>query len=132
MGNSIISTATLMSLGSFQGSAPDIPWIRIALVMILCIFLAFAAVGFLRIRYGLPFLPDRLTNPITSAGIVPDPAQEKLAIINRLATGPSSQIIVLARDEQRYLLHISQSGATVIDRYTVGTTDSPASHGDAK
>jgi hypothetical protein len=94
--------------------------VRIALVMILCVFLAFAAVGFLRIRYGLPFLPDRFTNPITSAGLVTQGSDEKLAIVDRVAAGPSSQFIVLGRGEQRYLLHVSQAGATVVDQYRDG------------
>lgn len=112
------SQALLMTASLAQGSAPDIPWVRIIFVMILCVVLAFVAVGFLRIRYGLPFLPDRVTNPITSAGIVTNAPKEKLAIIDRLAAGPSSQFIVLGRGEKRYLLHIAQNGATVVDQYT--------------
>lgn len=118
MSASILFNPAMLSVGTLaQGAAPDIPWVRIALVMILCVALAFAAVGFLRIRYGLPFLPDRITNPITSAGIVTQTPGEKLAIVDRVAAGPSSQFIVLGRGEQRYLLHVSQAGATVVDRY---------------
>ncbi|MEM1051667.1 MAG: hypothetical protein AAGI28_06175 [Pseudomonadota bacterium] len=101
-----------------QGVAPDIPWVRIVLVMILCVLLAFVAVGFLRIRYGLPFLPDRITNPITSAALVSDTSGEKLTIVDRLTAGPSSQFIVLGRGKKRYLIHVAQNGATVIDHYS--------------
>ena len=91
--------------------------------MILCVGLAFIAVGFLRIRYGLPFLPDRLINPITTTSIVTDAPQEKLAILDRLAAGPSSHFIVLGRGEKRYLVHIAQGGATVIDQFSEEASD---------
>ena len=119
MSASIFTDTAMLTAGALaQGTTPDIPWVRIALVMVLCVFLAFAAVGFLRIRYGLPFLPDRFTNPITSAGIVTEAPKEKLAIVDRLAAGPSSQFMVLARGEKRYLLHVSQGGATIVDQYS--------------
>lgn len=124
MSASIISPSALLTLGSLsQGNAPDIPWLRITLVMFLCVGLAFVAVGFLRIRYGLPFLPDRITNPITSAGLPSEAPRDKLEIKDRLATGPSSQFLVLGCGDHRYLLHIAQNGATVIDRYSEGTQD---------
>ncbi|MEP0391760.1 MAG: hypothetical protein ABJ205_15515 [Erythrobacter sp.] len=119
MSASIIYPFAVLSVGTLsQGSAPDIPWVRITLVMLLCIGLAFVAVGFLRIRYGLPFLPDRITNPITSRGLPSDTQAEKLEIKDRLAAGPSSQFLVLGRGERRYLIHIAQHGATVIDQYS--------------
>lgn len=122
MSASIIYPFAMLSIGMLgQGSAPDIPWVRITLVMFLCIGLAFVAVGFLRIRYGLPFLPDRITNPITSAGLASDAPTEKLEIKDRLAAGPSSQFVVLGRGKKRYLIHIAQQGATVIDQYSENT-----------
>ena len=132
MSASTFTDTAILAAGTLaQGSTPDIPWVRIVLVMILCVFLAFAAVGFLRIRYGLPFLPDRLTNPITSTRIVTEAPNEKLAIVDRLAAGPSSQFMVLARGETRYLLHVSQGGATLVDQYSDagGVQDQP--EGDA-
>jgi hypothetical protein len=131
MSASLFPSILLLSTGSLaQGSAPDIPWVRIILVMILCVGLAFVAVGFLRIRYGLPFLPDRITNPITNAGVLPDTPEEKLVILDRLAAGPSSQFMVLGRGEKRYLVHLAQGGATVIDQYAEHCSDAPTTKED--
>lgn len=110
--NSVLSAVATIG----QPSAPDIPWLRITLVLILCIALAFAAVGFLRIRYGMPFLPERLANPIKAQTVSSD-KEDRLAIVERLPAGQSSQFVVLGRGKQRYLLHISQQGATVIDQF---------------
>ena len=99
-----------------EAVSPDIPWLRITLVLVLCVFLAFAAVGFLRIRYGMPFLPERFGNPI-KASIAPTADKERLSIVERLPAGPSSQFVVLARGEHRYLIHVSQQGAQLIDQF---------------
>ncbi len=99
-----------------QGSSPDIPWLRIVLVFILCVGLAVAAIGFVRLRHGLPFLPDRLGNSpprVSSSGDMED----HLAVSQRLSAGPSSQFVILARGKQRYLLYVSPQGVTEIDRY---------------
>ena len=127
MSNSVISSLSTLTVSALtQGSAPDIPWVRIILVMLLCVCLAFIAVGFLRIRYGLPFLPDRITNPIASAGLTTQAPSEKLEIKERLVAGPSSQFLVLGRGENRYLIHIAPHGATVIEQYSEGGTNESA------
>ena len=107
----------LLGAASFgQASSPDIPWLRIGLVLVLCIVLAFAAVGFLRLRYGMPFLPERFVSPIR-ATLPEGESKDRLAIIERLPAGPSSQFVILSRGEQRYLIHISQQGAALIDQF---------------
>ncbi|MEM1052712.1 MAG: hypothetical protein AAGI28_11520 [Pseudomonadota bacterium] len=100
-----------------ETALPDVPWMRIALVFILCVCFTFAAVGFLRIRYGMPFLPARFVNPIRASAEMFVPEEKRLAIVERLPAGPSSQFLVLSHGKQRYLLHISQQGATVLDRF---------------
>lgn len=99
-----------------QGGAPDIPWLRIVFVLILCIGLAIAAIGFVRLRHGMPFLPDRIAGPIKAKRSERGDTQE-LAIVERLSAGPATQFVVLARGKQRYLLHVSQQAVTEIDRF---------------
>ena len=100
-----------------QGAAPDVPWMRIVLVLVLCLGLATATIGFVRLRHGMPFLPDRLTNPIAQRN-ASRISTRQLEIVERLPAGPTSQFVLLARGKQRYLLHLSQNGATEIDRFS--------------
>ncbi len=112
-----LSHAANTNLGTLaQGDAPDIPWVRIVLMFALCIGLAIAAIGFVRLRHGLPFLPNRLgasSRQFPSA----NNQEDGLAVAQRLSAGPSGQFIILARGNQRYLLHVSPQGVTEIDRY---------------
>ncbi len=115
---SVLRDAPLFGLAAIGETASlDIPWARIAFVFILCVCLSFAAVGFLRLRYGLPFLPGRLVNPIRASAEMFGSEKKELAIVERLPTGPSSQFLLLSRGKQRYLLHISPQGATLLDRF---------------
>lgn len=102
--------------GANVSLANEIPWLRIALVFCLCVLLAVTAVGFLRLRHGMSFLPERLINPFKIARNFDHP-HDQLAIVDRLTVGPASQFVVLARGDERYLIHISQHGATVIDQF---------------
>lgn len=111
-----------------QGGSLEIPWLRIGLVLVLCIALAIAAIGFVRLRYGMPFLPERLGNPVRLQTPAPG-EEERLKILERLSAGPTSQFIILARGKQRYLLHVSQQGVTEIDRF--GEDDSEDSNDGA-
>ena len=106
-----LANATLAS-----GSSPDIPWVRILFVLVLCLALAVATIGFVRLRYGMPFLPDRLAAKIALPNR-PVKAKGDLAIVERLSSGPASQFVVLQRGTRKYLLHISQQGVTEIDRF---------------
>ena len=118
-----LSHAANTNLGTLvQGDGPDIPWVRIVLMFALCIGLAIAAIGFVRLRHGLPFLPDR---PGGSSRQSPSPKDQNdgLTVAQRLSAGPSSQFIILARGNQRYLLHVSPQGVTEIDRYQDPQTD---------
>ncbi len=99
------------------GSGPDIPWVRILIALFLCILMAFFAVGLLRLRHGLPFLPGRLVLP---KRLKNSDARRiaALEIVERLSVGPASQFVILKRGSQNYLLHLTQQGATEIDRFS--------------
>lgn len=99
-----------------QGVAPDIPWVRIAVVLVLCIALAVAAIGFVRLRLGMPFLPTTWLLPFKPR-LDQTVKEKRLHIVERLGVSPTSQFVVLARGKQRYLLLLTQQGATEIDRY---------------
>lgn len=101
-----------------QGSGPDIPWFRLILAFLFCIGLAVVAIMAVRARAGMPVLPNRLsglTKGLLEGEVLP---QERVTIIQRLPVAPGSQLILLKRGRQRYLLHLTASGATEIDRFT--------------
>lgn len=99
------------------GSDPDIPWVRIILAFLFCIALAIAAIGFIRVRNGMPLMPDRLGSSIAGVGDGTSAPSDRLQITQRLTLSPNSQVIVLKRGEQNYLLHVGANGATEIDRF---------------
>jgi len=111
-----IHSAAAEGVALASGSAPDIPWLRIALVLIFCLLLAMLAIGFVRLRYGLPFLPDRLAKQALPSGLSTG-EQGKIAITQRLPLGQNSQFVVLSRGSTHYVLHVSQQSVTEIDRY---------------
>jgi len=92
-----------------QGGAPDIPWLRMVLALALCLGLAMAAIGFARLRLGMPFLPEKMS-PVTGAKVTAGYTPAQLAIVERLNSGTSGQFVILSRGAQQYLLHISQQG----------------------
>ena len=106
---------------------PNIPWLRIVLVFVLCIALAVGAIGFLRVRNGLPLLPDELRMRVVQSGersaTISD---ERIQIVQRLSVTPSSQLVVLKRGRQNYLLHLTHTGATEIDRYSDDEVGEPS------
>lgn len=120
--SNVITIANHSAVDLAQGGSPDIPWVRILVVLLLCIALAVAAVGFVRLRHGMAFLPERFINPMRS------PAAElsekkRLVISERISAGPTSQFVILTRGTQKYLLHVSQQGVTEIDRFTDDEAD---------
>lgn len=96
---------------------PSIPWGRLILAFLFSIAVALGAILFIRVRNGLPAWPDKLQRPWRTEGEAAGKTGEKLAIVERLNVTPSSQIVVLRRGRQNYLLHLSASGATEIDRF---------------
>ena len=101
-----------------QGSSPDIPWLRLILAFLFCVGLAVVAIMAIRARAGMPILPkglDRLTRGMLESEVLPE---KRITIVQRLPVAPGSQLIVLKRGRQRYLLHLTASSATEIDRFT--------------
>lgn len=115
--SSIIAIANHGAVDLAQGGSPDIPWVRILVVLLLCIALAVAAVGFVRLRHGMAFLPERFVNPLRKSTAEPG-EKRRLVISERISAGPTSQFVILGRGTQKYLLHVSQQSVTEIDRFT--------------
>lgn len=100
------------------GTDPSIPWGRLILAFAFSIAVAIAAIAFIRMRNGLPVIPDQFRKPWHTAGTgKPVERGERMAIVERLTVTPTSQIVVLRRGRQNYLLHLSANGATEIDRF---------------
>ncbi len=99
------------------GSAPGIPWVRIVLSFFFCIALAVATIAFIRARNGLPILPDRMRHRPGHTRDGSGGNIDTIQIVERLNVTPTSQIVLLGKGSQRYLLHLSDQGATVIDRF---------------
>lgn len=60
----------LASTAVVSGGSIDVPWVRIVIVFMLCVGLAFAAVGFVRLRYGMPFIPALIVSTTSFIRIV--------------------------------------------------------------
>lgn len=100
-----------------SGTAPSIPWARIVLAFLFCILVALAAIAFIRKRNGMPVLPADLVHRLGQGQVVAPAAAGRLQIVQRLGVTPTSQLVVLKRGRQNYLLHLTNTGATEIDRY---------------
>lgn len=97
---------------------PGIPWIRITLAFAFCIFLAIAAIGFIRIRNGLTFVPDEWRARLQGNGKEERPLnREWINVVQRVNLMPGSQLVVVQCGQLHYLLHITGSAVTVIDRF---------------
>lgn len=116
-----LSAAAAEAAPLATGTGPDIPWGRVLLAFLFCVALAIAAIGFLRVRNGMPLLPEGLMRGggSTSDGF-PGKASERMQIVQRLSITPTSQIIMLKRGKQNYILHVGNQGATEIDRFSEG------------
>lgn len=96
--------------------APDlsIPWARIVLGLLFCIGLAFIAVMVIRQRQGLPISLADLRQAFATGQ--PRPDSGALQIEQRIRLTAASQIVVLRCAERRYLVHLGNQGAQLIDR----------------
>lgn len=103
--------------GLASGTDPAVPVGRIVLAFMFCIVLAIAAIGFIRVRNGMPLLPNGIRWRIGKTLSYAAPSPEKLQIVQRLSVTPNSQLVVLKRGRQNYLLHLTNHGATEIDRF---------------
>lgn len=99
-----------------QAAASNIPWFQLGAAFALCAALAVAAIFSIRLRQGLPLLPNGSLTSIGSS-FRRTSVEDQVAIVQRLGLGPSNEFVILERGDQRYLLHVSQQGATEIDRY---------------
>lgn len=99
------------------GSGPEIPWVRLILAFLFCALLAGVAIWALKARYGTPLLPENWRTLVAGGAANEVQADDRVRIAQRLAVAPGSQIIVLKRGKQNYLLHLTSSSATEIDRY---------------
>lgn len=111
------------------GSAPSIPWIRLILAFLFCIVIAVLAVAFIRKRNGLPLLPEHLQARLNQGATDQSSQQDRIQITQRLSVTPTSQLVVLRRGEQNYLLHLTNTGATEIDRFRDGEEADVAADG---
>ena len=102
------------------GSAPSIPWGRIVLALFFCLLLAFFAIAFIRARSGMAPMPAWLKGLQAPAASVGE-EQDALEIVQRVGISPGSQLVVLQRGTQRYLLHFGDKHVTEIDRYAAPT-----------
>lgn len=100
-----------------SGTAPSIPWGRLVLAFVFCILVALAAIAFIRKRNGMPVLPEDVIQRFGQGQISAPAASGRVQIVQRLGVTPTSQLVVLKRGRQNYLLHLTNSGATEIDRY---------------
>ena len=96
----------------------DIPWLRIILALLFCLFLAVGAIGFVRARNGQPVLPEEWAPRLhfREQGAT-DSSAQRLHIAQRLSMTPTSQIVLLKRGTVTYLLHLTPTSATQIDRF---------------
>lgn len=114
---SLLATAPQIGRIAY-GEGLDIPWLRIILALVFCLFLATAAIVLIRARKGMPIVPAeiakrfRVSDADTRASI-----DQNIRIAQRLAVTPSSQLVVIKRGQLNYLLHLTDVGATEIDRY---------------
>ena len=106
---------------------PGIPWLRIVLAFALCIALAIGAIGFIRVKNGMPLIPDEMRSRTGASGEVASPGNdERIRIAQRLSVTPQSQLVVVTRGRQNYLLHLTNNGATEIDRFHDDRPDTPS------
>lgn len=108
------------------GADPAIPWGRIVLAFLLCLALALGAIAVIRARHGLAVVPPELARRLSHGTAAPVAEAERIAIVQRLAVTPTSQLVVLRRGSRSYLLHLTAQGATEIDRF-----DDSAAEGEA-
>lgn len=108
------------------GTSPSIPWGRILLAFVFCMVLAIAAIGFLRVRNGMPLLPDGMKERLGQTATDTAGPTDRIQITQRLSVTPASQLVVVKRGKQNYLLHLTNQGATEIDRFHDDTPEGPA------
>lgn len=99
------------------GTAPYIPWARIILALLFCIALAVGAIGFIRVKNGMSLVPDGIAARLHKQGEAPPLASDKMQVTQRLSVTPSSQLVIVKRGKQNYMLHLTNQGATEIDRF---------------
>ncbi|GAA4044792.1 hypothetical protein [Parerythrobacter jejuensis] len=99
------------------GTGPSIPWGRIILAFVFCILLAVAAIGFIRVKNGMSLIPDTMAARMSASGEVTAPPAGKMQIVQRLSVTPASQLVIVRRGTQNYMLHLTNHGATEIDRF---------------
>ena len=100
------------------GTAPAIPWGRLVLAFAFCIVIALGAIAFIRKRNNMPLLSDDTLRRLGMGGGAGTMPHDRLQITQRLSVTPNSQLVVLKRGSQNYLLHLTNTGATEIDRFT--------------
>lgn len=109
------------------GQGVDIPWVRIILALFFCLLVALAAIGLIRARNGMPAVPDELARRLRGENAPRNGGDnERIHIAQRVNVTSTSQIVVVKRGEVNYLLHLTNSGATQIDRYV----DTPSGEGE--
>lgn len=114
----VLTAAGMQGTSLAQGSAPDIPWLRIVLTLGFCLALAAASIWVLRARYGMPMLPERFKRWSGSDNAEAPPGDDRLRLLQRLTISPGSQLVLVRLGTRTYLLHMTASSVTEIDRFT--------------
>jgi len=102
------------------GPAPEVPWLRLSLSLLLCIFLALGAALLLR-RHRLHGRSNPLGALLRKA---PGTARRRIAIIETRRASAHGDLCLVELDGQPYLLAFTPGGASLIDR--------PAAPGNGK
>ncbi|MGQ7829954.1 flagellar biosynthetic protein FliO [Altererythrobacter sp. Z27] len=114
----VLIAAGVQGTSLAQGSTPDIPWLRIVLALGFCLTVAASSIWLLRARHGMSMLPERFKR-WTGAINIEDPlGVDRLRLLQRLPISPGSQLVLVRLGTRTYLLHLTASNVTEIDRFT--------------
>lgn len=97
-----------------QNAEPVIPWVRIVVAFLICIFFAVGAILWLRARQGVPVNVRKLFDRIGRNA--PLEFSEPFEVERRLRVSPTGQMIILRCGDRRYLIHAGPHGAQNLDR----------------
>lgn len=106
------------------GSAPEVPWLRLVLSLLLCIGIAVAAILLLR-RYQRGGT-GTATKWFSAQGLVPD---QRIRIVEARRLGAGSQLCLVRFDDREMLLAVTSDRVAVLAESPCDGESAPAEPG---